>query len=1005
MAGGVLVEDLRGQVAAGGVLVVAGAGVSVAACGGSAVASWPGLLADGCRRVVEVDQGGLPAGWGELIGRQVASGDLSWMLAAAEEVTVRLGGRSGGEFRRWLAESVGALRVVDGAVIGALAGLGVPVATTNYDGLIEEVTGWPAVTWRDGARVQRVLRGDEDGVLHLHGHWRDPESVVLGIRSYEAVLGDAAAQGLQRAMASLRSLLLAGFGAGLADPNFGALRDWLAAAFPGSEYRHFRLCRQDELAAVAAQHRPQERIMAVSYGERHADLAPFLRSLRGAARGPGGRPDAGRSAVAALGLPAAPVCVGRDGLVAEVAAAMLADPAEPVAVLGAPGIGKSTVCLAALHDEEVARRFGGRRWFVRCDGAADAGALLSGIAAELGLAGEAPAGGPLARVTAALAEGPGVLVLDNLETPWGADTIAVERLLATLAASGVVLVAAIRGTARPAGLRWHSAAPLPPLALADARLMFLGIAGEQFAGDARLDGLLEAVDRVPLAVELLACNAQGDPDLSVLARRWDTERSKLLARAGGTARELSVAVSAELSVTSPQMTPEGLRLMSLLGQLPDGIADPDLDALLPGLALRAAANLRQLGLAFSETSRLRMLAPIREHAAARHPPADADLASAIGHYCALAATTGNQVGTAGGAAAAQRIAAEAGNLARIIAAAIGQHNWQTAADAVVGLSQYMRFTGIDIPGVQEPVLNSIREHGTDLQHAQLLKAQADIALDRSDHDAARSGYQQALPLYQQTGDVLGEANCIKRLADIALARSDHDAARSGYQQALPLFQQIGDVLGEANCILGLADIALARSDHDAARAGYQQALPLYQQAGNVLGEANCIQGLADIALDRSDHDAARSGYQQALPLYQQTGDVLGEANCIQGLANIALARSDHDAARAGYQQALQLCQQAGSVLGEANCILRLADIALARSDHDAARAGYQQALQLYQQIGQPYSIGWTHRRLARLTSGAEREAHLAAASEAWQSIDRPDLVADLAREFRPDKDP
>ncbi len=98
------------------------------------------------------------------------------MLAAAEEVTVRLGGRSGGEFRRWLAESVGGLRVVDGAVIGALAGLGVPVATTNYDGLIEEVTGWPAVTWRDGARVQRVLRGDERGVLHLHGFSRDPES-------------------------------------------------------------------------------------------------------------------------------------------------------------------------------------------------------------------------------------------------------------------------------------------------------------------------------------------------------------------------------------------------------------------------------------------------------------------------------------------------------------------------------------------------------------------------------------------------------------------------------------------------------------------------------------------------------------------------------------------------------------------------------------------------------------------------------------------------------------
>ncbi len=305
---------------------------------------------------------------------------------------------------------------------------------------------------------------------------------------------------------------------------------------------------------------------------------------------------------------------------------------------------------------------------------------------------------------------------------------------------------------------------------------------------------------------------------------------------------------------------------------------------------------------------------------------------------------------------------------------------------------------------------------------------------------ARQRYEQALPLYRQVGAVLGEANCIQSLGDIALARSDHEAARQRYEQALPLYRQVGDVLGEANCIQSLGDIALARSDHEGARQRYEEALPLYRQVGDVLGEANCIQSLGDIALRRSDHEAARAAlrgrrcrstgrsatcwarptasrawatsrwrarttrgraqrYEQALPLYRQVGDVLGEANCIQSLGDIALARSDHEGARQRYEAGAAALPAGRRRAGRGQLHPEPGRHRAGRRRAGAAGARFEEALALYRRIEEPYSIGWALVRLARLAEGEARAELVAEARAAWESIDRPDLVARLEREF------
>lgn len=278
-----LLAALRDDLDRGVVTVVVGAGVSVSVSGGSPAASWLGLLRSGIDWAVEYNQS-LPPAWRANVESDLDMGEAghgAFLTSAADKITDALGGRDGGEFKAWLRATVGKLEAAphERRLVEAIGGLGAPIVTTNYDSLLEQGTGRSAVTWLDPSAAQLVIRGGSSQVLHMHGHWESPLSLVFGAQSYGQVLGDEAAQSLQRAMGTLKSLLFIGCGAGLDDPNFAALRRHLKDVLGKAETRHYRLCRSSERAALAVDH-TGERISPVSYGDEYSDLSSFLLELR-----------------------------------------------------------------------------------------------------------------------------------------------------------------------------------------------------------------------------------------------------------------------------------------------------------------------------------------------------------------------------------------------------------------------------------------------------------------------------------------------------------------------------------------------------------------------------------------------------------------------------------------------------------------------------------------------------------------------------------------------------
>lgn len=147
------------------------------------------------------------------------------------------------------------------------------------------------------------------------------------------------------------------------------------------------------------------------------------------------------------------LCCGRDGEIARLVAKLVSvQEGGSILVLGDAGHGKTTLTEKVGVHPDIIQRFGSRRWFVELETANSAEEALAKIAQALGLERTAPLPAVQAHFAA---KKPGLVVLDNLETPLHSDESATQRLLCDLTATpGVALMASLRSRESIAGVPW-----------------------------------------------------------------------------------------------------------------------------------------------------------------------------------------------------------------------------------------------------------------------------------------------------------------------------------------------------------------------------------------------------------------------------------------------------------------------------------------------------------------------------------------------------------------------
>ncbi|KAJ7024773.1 P-loop containing nucleoside triphosphate hydrolase protein [Mycena alexandri] len=369
-------------------------------------------------------------------------------------------------------------------------------------------------------------------------------------------------------------------------------------------------------------------------------------------------------------LPAEPkIFHGRDAELADILK-LFGQGSLRIAILGAGGMGKTSLARTVLHRVEITAKYHENRFFVACDTTSSKVELAGLIGAHLGIKpGKDLTQGVLQHFSNSP---PSLLILDNLETLWEPveSRNEVEEFLSHLTdIPGVALMITMRGAERPSKVLWTHPflPPLGPLAKDAAKEMFFDIADAKHLMQ-EVDQILGLTDNVPLAISLLAHLVDTEGCSRILSR-WETEKISLLSE--GYDKKSNLELSISLSLSSPRITSiRGTQdLLALLSILPDGLSDVELKQSKFPVEdiLGCKVALLRTTLAYTdEHKRLKVLVPIREYMQKLLPASNKMIRPLFKHFKELLEVWGGHAGKQTGSLVVSRVKSNFGNIQNIV---------------------------------------------------------------------------------------------------------------------------------------------------------------------------------------------------------------------------------------------------------------------------------------------------------------------------------------------------
>ena len=202
-----------------------------------------------------------------------------------------------------------------------------------------------------------------------------------------------------------------------------------------------------------------------------------------------------------------------------------------------------------------------------------------------------------------------------------------------------------------------------------------------------------------------------------------------------------------------------------------------------------------------------------------------------------------------------------------------------------------------LPGIHEP--NVARAHA--------LYVGGVLATNQSDYVEATKMLKECLEIRRGLDAPRETAATLTTLATLHLQQDDLAQARDYEEEAIGIFRDLGDRVGEASGLLNLGEISMRHSDSDATGL-FEQCLTIARSIRHQELESECERNLGEVALSAGNLPAAQVRFARSLKVCRDAEDKRGEAIALWRLGKTDAAGGDVDTARKRLTEALQALQ-------------------------------------------------------------------------------------------------